>query len=186
MKKILGVLYLLAIASTVLAQSSFTQKKHENYMGWGVLSAGAGLSIFPFAGMSLVGRHSFGDLYDGIVGIGYEATVGGETNFDAFGGIHYSVDIKLFPYECWFLAAGYSTIGTYMDTYAKSDGTFSTGYRHGTAYTAAFGYDFVGDLRGGDDIYFALKGGMKYDPFFQRVLPFAGFTLGVVCQLGRR
>jgi hypothetical protein len=199
MKKILLALCIFAAANEIMAQSSFYDKYHEKYMGWGIFSTGASfggegdIPVAPMMGMSIVGRHGLGEWCKDVLAIGYEATVGGELNLNRIdngeeSGViapHYSVTLKIFPYKCWFLSAGYGTVGfATIKAFSKNDGTFSSdGWRHEKGYIFNLGYDFVGNLDDGHGIYFALKGGVNYDTSLEKMLPSVGFTLGVVWRL---
>ena len=172
-QKIITTLCALALGSAARAQDVdygarlFNDgEKTSSYLAW---TFGGGYPLS--AGTGIAGRHG------GILGFGYEASVGLDIGGD-YAHLAYMGLLKVYPFKGVFAGAGYGTTGLENITaYNHPDGTFSNGgYRQNSGILFMAGWDAVF----GSVVGFQICGGAGYSLALQKLYPVVrlNFILG--------
>jgi hypothetical protein len=173
--------------------SRFLSQGHNDYLAWGILSAG-----YPWKlGTSFMGRHGrtrgIGYYLDIGVDFGGKPTYYDNINGDNLDGynksinpLHYGAGIKFFPYNNFFLSIGYGTLGSYkMTSQSGADGRWNTdGWRQSKGIPILIGCDVItGDLRKRAQALFSFGAGGSYDTFTKEWKPMVNVKIGLVLGL---
>ena len=168
--KILVIFFLISLNIFSQEENSNTQKELymngvNNYMGCGIIT---GIPLKACAGF--LGRHG------GIVGIGYQLSLGMEISSIDKNKFHGSVGLKFFPYKNAFLSVGYSSLGfKSMGSIGGGGynpyggGSSSSFYRHVYGYNQRNGYfaTLGGDIFAGNQknkrYLISVEAGVGYD-----------------------
>ena len=107
-------------AEKMRKQAEKEQRKEQrkwkyNYFSWGV---GNGVTYGKLLGVGIAGRHG------GIVGVGYDAGLGGGMHDKTY--FHYSVGVRIYPFKALYASASYGVIGVEdVETANAPDGRWS-------------------------------------------------------------
>jgi len=155
--------------------TSLSSPEHANWIA-------PTLSIaYPFhLGISVIGRH--GVFKNGLVGVGYQATLGIIDDWDPVYA-HYSIGLKIFPYQNVFLSANYGALGQEKMTLG-SDGEgrwWTDGSRQRKGFSFLGGYDLVWGKS--DKYVISLGAGFGHDAFMDKWIPVIEIKLGIAFEL---